>query len=250
MSKGNATRTPLNKIAPFCSLPAPVLDHIRTEAREIRAERDSILFEEGERSDLVFVVITGRIRVAHFRADGSVRGLCMMGDGDTFCCLSALDGGPYPATATASVPSILIRIPGPLFRDLVEEYPEFGRAALHQFCGRLRENACEGCGVPDDATAKLAARILVMYRKFGEDVPLTRRELGELAGTTVETAIRVLKEFERSGWVVLSRGKVRVRDPRALEATAQGSAHPVRLDIGPPGDEVDSEDALAAESKD
>jgi CRP/FNR family transcriptional regulator len=227
-----------------------VLDYIRTEAREIRAERDSILFEEGERSDLVFVVVTGRIRVAHFRADGSVRGLCMMGDGDTFCCLPALDGGPYPATATAAVPSILIRIPGALFRDLVEEYPEFGRAALHQFCGRLRENGCEGCGVPDDATAKLASRILVMYRKFGEDVPLTRRELGELAGTTVETAIRVLKEFERSGWVILSRGKVQVRDPKALQATAQGSALPVPLDITPVSEEVEADDPVAAESVD
>jgi CRP/FNR family transcriptional regulator len=227
-----------------------VLDHIRTEAREIRAERDSIVFEEGERSDLVFVVVTGRIRVAHFRADGSVRGLCMMGDGDTFCCLPALDGGPYPATATAAVPSILIRIPGQLFRDLVEEFTDFGRAALHQFCGRLRENACEGCGVPDDATAKLAARILVMYRKFGEDVPLTRRELGELAGTTVETAIRVLKEFERSGWVKLARGRIRVRDPKALEATAQGSAHPVRLDISPDTEEIETEGPVAADGVD
>jgi CRP-like cAMP-binding protein len=172
----------------------------------------------------------------------------MMGDGDTFCCLPALDGGPYPATATAAVPSILIRFPGSLFRDLVEEFHEFGRATLHQFCGRLRENACEGCGVPDDATAKLAARILIMYRKFGEDIPLTRRELGELAGTTVETAIRVLKEFERSGWVSLARGKVRVCDPTALEATAQGSALPVRLDYHTAIEEFETDGPVAADT--
>jgi CRP/FNR family transcriptional regulator len=172
----------------------------------------------------------------------------MMGDGDTFCCLPALDGGPYPATATAAVPSILVRIPGPTFRDLVEEFADFGRAALHQFCGRLRENACEGCGVPDDATAKLAARILVMYRKFGEDIPLTRREMGELAGTTVETAIRVLKEFERSGWVILARGKIKVTDPKALEATAQGSAHPVKLDYPTITEELEPDGPVAADA--
>ena len=166
----------------------------------------------------------GRISIQHFRPDGTVRTVCMVGPGETFCCLPTLDGGPYPATAVAAEPSIVYRMPGPLYRRTLEENPAFAGLALKHFCGRLREAGCEGCSLADDAGSRLAGKLLTMHDKFGDTIPLTRRELGELAGTTVETAIRITREFEDQGWLELGRGRIRVLNRAALARRAAGEA--------------------------
>jgi CRP-like cAMP-binding protein len=212
----------LRSTPPFDALPAEALGRLERELRPIDAPPGHVFFEEGEPGDWAFLLHSGRVRIQHFRADGRVRTVCMVGPGDTFCCLPTLDGGPYPATAVAAVRSIAYRIPGSLFRDLVASHPEFASRALRMFCGRLREAACEGCSHADDAASRIAGQILAMAGRFGERVPLTRRELAELAGTTVETSIRVIKEFERAGWVELGRGHLLVIDRPALQARAAG----------------------------
>jgi CRP/FNR family transcriptional regulator len=169
------------------------------------------------------VVRSGRVRIQHAHKDGAVRIVCMLAPGDAFCCLPAMDGGAYPAGAVAADRSTVYRLSGAAFRRLMEKEPQFGRKAIQHFCGRLRKASCESCWKSLDAPARLAGRILCMAERFGEEVPLTRRELSELAGTTVETAIRTIKDFERAGWVELARGRLRVVDREGLSRRAEGA---------------------------
>ena len=220
-------RDPIKKafladVLPFRALSDEERLRLAPEAREIAAPPGHVFFNEGDSSDEVYVARTGRIRIQHFRPDGSVRTVCMIGHGESFCCLPALDGGTYPATATAAEESVVYCIPGPTYRHLLETQPAFARAALKHFCGRLREAGCEGCAQADDAGSRIAGKILAMADKFGDAIPLTRKELGELAGTTVETAIRITRDFEQRGWLELGRGKFMVKDRVALESRVQG----------------------------
>lgn len=196
-----------------------------------RLAKGQVLFEAGDPSLGVFVLLSGRAQLAHVRPDGSVRAVCVVTAGDTFCCLPAMDGGPYPATATAAAPTTVLEIPGALFRELLQREAAFARDALVHFCGRIRSAACESCGVLDEVPARLASRLLQLDEKFGGEIPLTRRELGELAHTTVETTIRVLKEFESRGWVELGRSRVRVLDRDALERRKEGKAAPRPIEL-------------------
>jgi hypothetical protein len=52
---------------------------------------------------------------------------------------------------------------------------------------------------------------------------VTRRALAEVAGTTVETAIRVLRQFERDGMIRGEVGRVQVLDEPALRRVAGGA---------------------------
>ena len=137
-----------------------------------------------------------------------------------------MDGGAYPVTATAAVDSNVFEMSGSLFREILKTHPEFSGPALDQFCGRIRDAACESCAVIDEVPARLASRLLQLDRQFPGAIPLTRREIGELAGTTVETTIRCLKEFEAKGWVQLGRSHVQVLDVAALERRTAGEALP------------------------
>jgi len=212
----------LARIDPFRALPEAALARVADELVELRAEREEVFFHEGDDADDVYVARSGRVRIQHFRANGSVRTVCMIGPGETFCCLPALDGGPYPATAVAAEPSVVYRLPGPVYRRLLETSAEFSRLALRKFCGRLREAGCEGCAQADDAGSRLAGKLLTLGQEFGDSIVVTRKELGEMAGTTVETAIRITREFEDAGWIALSRGRITLTDRPALARRAQG----------------------------
>jgi CRP-like cAMP-binding protein len=216
----------LADVLPFRELSDAERLRLAPEVHEIAAPPGHVFFNEGEASDEVFVARSGRIRIQHFRPDGSVRTVCMIGSGESFCCLPALDGGTYPATAVAAEESVVYRIPGPTYRQLLETQPAFARSALKHFCGRLREAGCEGCAQADDAGSRIAGKILTMADKFGDSVSMTRKELGELAGTTVETAIRVTREFEERGWLELGRGEFMIKDRAALERRARGPIPP------------------------
>jgi CRP/FNR family transcriptional regulator len=74
----------------------------------------------------------------------------------------------------------------------------------------------------DPAPARLARALLEVARAGDADV--TRRALAEASGTSVETAIRVLRRFERAGLVRGEVGHIHVLDPPALERIAQGAA--------------------------
>ena len=222
--ENDSVRAFLRSLMPFSALTPEGLEELARETRELAAEKGEVLFQEGEPSEAVFVVRSGRVRIQHLHRDGAVRIVCMLAPGDTFCCLPAMDGGKYPAGAVAADRSHIFRLPGPLFRRLMEREAGFATRTVQHFCGRLRLASCESCWKSQDAPARLAGKILCMAMKFGDDIPLTRRELGELAGTTVETAIRTIKDFERAGWVQLGRAHLRVLDRAALAERSDGAS--------------------------
>lgn len=206
---------------PFAALPAIARARIAQWSRLVHVPRGVELFAEGASAEAIYVLHEGRVQMQRCVHDGFRCIRCVIRPGEMFCCLPALDGGPYPATAVAPIDSVVQRVPAALFREPLGHCTSYLHAVLTHVGGRLRENECARvpCG---DCGSRLADRILSMSEKFGPDVPLTRRELGELAGTTVETAIREIKKFERAGWVQLRRGHVRVL---AFEALRNRTSH-------------------------
>jgi len=55
-----------------------------------------------------------------------------------------------------------------------------------------------------------------LVSEFGNTIPLTRREIAEMAGTTVETSIRTFSRLEEEGLVSTSRGRIMVKDGQKL----------------------------------
>jgi CRP/FNR family transcriptional regulator len=60
--------------------------------------------------------------------------------------------------------------------------------------------------------------------RAGVELPyhLTRQSLADMAGTTVETTIRVVSRWIKEGLVVDDRGRLVLKRPPALRAMAQG----------------------------
>jgi len=52
-------------------------------------------------------------------------------------------------------------------------------------------------------------------------MPLTRQDIAEMAGTTVETALRTMSKFRTKGLVQTKQGRVIIIEPHRLVRIAQ-----------------------------
>ena len=79
----------------------------------------------------------------------------------------------------------------------------------------------------DRVESRIAALLLKLADKIGEkkndesifiDMRLTKQDIAEMVGTTVETTIRVMSRFKRSGLVSDDSGKIIIRDIEKLKS--------------------------------
>ena len=200
----------------FRHLPAQERERVVSFSNERRFTKGETIFHEGRPSDSVWLVLDGRVHLLHYQMSGHVQATCVMTPGELFCCLPALDKGTYPANAVAATPTRVLQIPLPLFHELMQKFPALFQETLCLFGGRLRQVEAKGCLVHDPVEKRVAQVLLTLQKKFGETIPLTRQEIAQLAGTTVETAIRTITRFQEEGWVRSSRGKIELLKPAFL----------------------------------
>lgn len=186
------------------------LSHDRTFAK------GETIFHEGRPSDSIWLTLEGRVHLLHHQPEGRTQANCVMTPGETFCCLPAMDQGVYPATAVAATKARVLQIPSRLFHDLIGKSPALLQDTLCVFAGRLRQVEEKGCLIHDPVERRVAQALLTLKKKFGDTIPLTRQEIGELAGTTVETVIRTMGRFQQEGWIRSTRGRITLLKPNSL----------------------------------
>jgi len=86
------------------------------EPEEVVLGAGEVLFEQGDRSDLVYVVEEGEVEIYETRTDGSFELLSRIGPGRYFGELGPMLNLPRSASARATVPSRLISYPFQSFR--------------------------------------------------------------------------------------------------------------------------------------
>lgn len=213
----------LSSAEPFTRLPAAELTRLAQASSEHTYVKGQTLFRAGTQADAVWIVKTGRVHLMTFLSDGKTSTTCVMSDKESFCCLPALDRGTYPTDAVAAVDSVVVRVPLELFHQTMSRSPEFLKRSLCLFCDRLRRVEEKGCTIYEPAEQRLARALISLTKKFNADIPLTRQELAEIAGTTHETAIRTLSRFSKDGIIRSARGKLTILKMDRLRALADGA---------------------------
>src|SRR2546421_12578570 len=86
---------------PLGAMAAVDVTVIREQGRTRRFRSGATLFHEGDNSDWIGLVVKGRVKISCFGADGRERLVAVIGPGELLGELSAIDGEPRSATATA-----------------------------------------------------------------------------------------------------------------------------------------------------
>ncbi len=200
-------------------------------ARRVELSRGDVLFRERDAPDSLWVVESGRVKVVKSSANGRELILDLFGPGDPVGAVAVFEGLPYPATALAQVPATCLEIESQGFLALLDRNPSLVRGLLSGLALRLRELTARladlaGAGVE----ARLARALSSLAEGAGEQRPeglfvpvrLSRQELADLCGTTIETAIRVMSRWSKVGIVRTEPDGFLLLDRQALAELAQG----------------------------
>lgn len=175
-------------------------------------ERGDTIFVEGARAKEMSFVALGTVKIVKATPSRSVI-LRIVGAGSPVGIVAAWEGRPYPGTAIAIEPSTIVHVPEREFFALTDRHPEILRQLLQLMMGRqvhLGQRVSEMTGPVETRVAQALLDLVETAGKLrgpGAAIPLalSRQEIADLAGTTVETAIRIMSRWNKEGFV-LSEG--------------------------------------------
>lgn len=206
----------LSTLEIFKKIPAAQVAEIEKKMTEKKYAKGESLFLEGDPAEWVWFVKEGHVKAVIHSTGGRDQTICMIGANnmfDTCCCFG---GGEYPCNTVAETETTVVSLPMQDFLNLMDKYPEMSKAVVTQLSKRLRQ-AKDMQIFDQESVEKRILHILVnLVMEFGNTIPLTRREIAEMTGTTVETCIRTFSELEREGLVSSSRGKITVKSVQEL----------------------------------
>jgi len=175
-------------------------------------ERGDTVFVEGTRAKEMSFVALGTVKIVKATPTRSVI-LRIVGAGSPVGIVAAWEGRPYPGTAVAIEPSTIVHVPEREFFALTDRHPEILRQLLQMMMNRqvqMGQRVSEMTGSVETRVAQALLDLVASAGKAegpGASIPLalTRQEIADLAGTTVETAIRIMSRWSKEG-LVLTEG--------------------------------------------
>jgi CRP-like cAMP-binding protein len=214
-------------VALFAGLDAGALDELGRRAFVRKLARGQILFSEGEPSDHLFLVRSGRLRVFVASPRGDELVLSVVGPGETLGELSVLDRQPRSATVEALDAAELVAVPGDDVRALLQSRPE----ALHEVALALAAGMRRLSGTAADLVfldlPRRLAKLLLAESQQGADGTVTSRlamsQTGVAArlGVTRQSLNKALSALTQRGWIVVEGMSVRIEEPDALAKFAE-----------------------------
>ena len=225
----------------FCSvLRDDELDHLQAIVRQVRKIPRQILFQEGDDADNVYNILSGVLKLYKLLPDGrrQITGFVYAGDflGIASIGIASISIHSYSAEAVSEVS--LCRFPRAKLYRLFDRYPALQRrllgiatdeltAAQDQMLLLGRKTAAE----------KLASFLLSLAHRMAPrgsknddadiagpvPVPMTRSDIADYLGLTVETVSRTLSRLKKAGHIAITDAHhITIAQPHALRDIAEG----------------------------
>ena len=191
--------------------------------------RGDVIFREGDPSDAFYTVISGRVKVFKTLPTGKDVILEIFSAGDPLGAIAAYEGRPFPASAAALEDTRCLLVPRAEFFALLEHHPSLVRGLLYGMTQRLIELTNRVAQLSGGRVEARLARLLLKLaegsgrpERGGVFVPLvlSRQELADMTGTTIETCIRVMSRWGKEDVVRTEKDGFLVLDAEALESAA------------------------------
>jgi CRP/FNR family transcriptional regulator len=190
-------------------------------------KKKETIFSEGEQPEWFYIVLTGKVKITKLSHDGKEIILEVISPTDIFGGVAVIKGFPYPANAVAMEDSDVLKISRKNLMRLVDRFPNLMYCMAMQMGDRMKSSYDSLKNIAlERVEARIAALLLKLAGKVGIeskdgtviDMRLTKQDVADMVGTTVETSIRTFSKFKKQDLVTEVDGKIVIKDREGLAA--------------------------------
>jgi CRP/FNR family cyclic AMP-dependent transcriptional regulator len=186
--------------------------------------KNQIIFLEEETGNYMYLVLSGKVKVAKSGIGGKETILAIHRAGDFFGEMSLLDGKTAPATVSAMEDAKIISLSGADFHKYLLHNEKVLLQIINVLCARLRQVWQTQSMSSSAAEARIRMGIYQLATRHGIrdshgviiDLKITHQELAEMVGTSRETVTRVLAQLRKKGIIEINQRRMTLLDTNAL----------------------------------
>lgn len=181
-----------------------------------------VLFQKGDVGNALYGIRRGQIRIETGTDAGGRLALNLLGAGDIFGEIAALDGQTRTADATAMEATELFVLRRADILDFLTREPQVAVRLIELLCQRIRfinDRMQESVLMP--LAVRLARRLCALATDFGSEVHISQEQLGQYVGAARESVNRQLREWGQQGILELRRGRILLLKMDRLQAAAR-----------------------------
>ncbi|QDP01201.1 fumarate/nitrate reduction transcriptional regulator Fnr [Thalassotalea sp. PS06] len=200
-----------------------LLDEIIKRKKPI--QKNQTLFQGGDNLHSLFAIRSGTFKsyIQSAQGEQQITGFHLPGDVLGF---DALSDKVHPGTTQALETAMVCEIPFDVLDQLSNQIPRLKMQIMSLMSAELGCNQQHLLSINQENAEQKLARFLVNFgdrlsdrqlssREF--QLPMTRTDLGNYLGLTVETVSRLLSRFQQNGWIKLDRKFVTILDVNAMQ---------------------------------
>jgi CRP/FNR family transcriptional regulator, nitrogen oxide reductase regulator len=214
----------LRKSAIFSVLTEAELGELSRFARERNLKAGEFLIREDENCQFFYILMEGRLRTFLYSSLGKELTLITyLSPGDVLGPMSIFRNRPPSGSMKVLSSTRVLEFKQKDVIPFILNHPpvmlemiKVLAARVSELNRRLRDMAGER------VEQRLFRLMLMLSHRFGPALNITRRELAEMVGATIETTIRILSSMKKEKIIASSRGKIVILDETRLRSLSEG----------------------------
>lgn len=204
----------------FCNLKQKYLDVLNKSKAHLQFKKGQTIFREGDIPQNLYCVTQGMVRLNHLDEEGNEVLLRVHKPGEALGYRALFAQEPYHATAIAQEACEICVIPESIIKELMTSDPELAMSFLKHVSKDLHNTEDRMSSVISKPVLNRVAEALIYFKVELPESKWTRKDIAEWVGTTPETVMRTLAQFESQGLIEQEGRSIRICDRNSLNQIA------------------------------
>ena len=187
-------------------------------------DKGRVIFEEGDTINGVYCVKDGVCKLTKLSENGKDQVVKLVVKGGLLGKRSLVTNESASLTATALTEMEMCFIPKAEIMADLQKNANFTLDVLQKMTEDLKDSEHSIVNMAQKPVKKrMAEALLYIYDSFGVDddgyllIVLSREDYASIVGTATESAIRILSQFKKEGFISTSGKRIKIEDANALK---------------------------------
>lgn len=208
--------TMLRNIPLFSDLSEPDLAVLSSHTNTKKFPKNAIIINEGDRTDSLYVILSGKVRAFLSDEHGKEIVLDIEGPGEYFGEIALLDEAPRSASVMTVEPCTFAIISKDDFKECLSKHPDIAINLIRELTRRIRllTNNVKGLALRD-VYGRVARTLSSLAKEENgqQAIPekLTQQEIANMVGASREMVSRILKDLTSGGYIKIENRRITIR---------------------------------------